>query len=79
MEIISDRQIWNKLIIVTSNDTKGKASSSLPGSGPMGMFGPTGNKVLIAAIMFLAKGCVFFIWSVPELFQLLAFRILLSM
>jgi hypothetical protein len=45
----------------------------------MGMFGPTGNKVLIAAIMFLAKGCVFFIWSVPELFQLLAFRILLSM
>jgi len=60
MEIVSDKQTWNKLIFITSNDTKEKASSSLPGRGPLGMFGPTGNKVLVAAIMFLDKGCLFF-------------------
>jgi hypothetical protein len=43
MEVVLDRQMWNKLIFVTTNDTKGKASSSLSGVGPMGMFGPTGN------------------------------------
>jgi len=79
MEIVWGRQTWNKLIFVTTNDTKGKASSYLPGSGPMGMFGPPGNKVLVLAIMFLGKGCLFFTWSVPKLFQLLAFRILFSM
>jgi hypothetical protein len=60
MEIVSDRQTWNKLIFITTNETKRKASSSLPGSGPNGMFGPTGNKVLVATIMFLGKGCLFF-------------------
>jgi len=60
MEIVSDRQKLNNLIFDTTNDIKGKASSSLPGSGPMGMFGPTGNKVVVAAIMSLGKGCLFF-------------------
>jgi hypothetical protein len=59
MEIVSHRQTWNKLIFVTTKDTKGKALSSLPGSAPVDMFGSTGNKVLVAAIMFLGKGCLF--------------------
>jgi hypothetical protein len=48
MEIVSHRQTWNKLVFVTTIDTKGKASSFLPGSVPMDMFGPTGNKVFVA-------------------------------
>jgi len=60
MEVVSGRQTWNKLIFVTTNDTKVEASSSLPGTGPVGMFVPAGNKVLFAAIMFLGEGCLFF-------------------